>query len=623
MIRRRKNLGPGFSEEVVKVTGKTGHFQKGDSPDWTDALLPHFKPSSEEGMQKSPWRIIFFAGISLVSFFIIFLRLFNLQIIHGKANRGLADGNRIQVKIIHAPRGIIFDRNGKILAANSPAFRLTNPSSGNHKSKLVSRQQALEWEVKDDPRFLNLEVDNVRAYPGGEKFAHVVGYMGEISEEQLKKKEFKNYRAGDQIGQYGIEAQYENTLKGVDGGEIFEVDSKGRKIRILRMEEPIPGQNIYLSLDASLQEKLYDSIKDTVLKVNSCCAAAVAEDPATGKILALVSLPAFDPNLFSKNDTDAAISEVFNNQSAPILNRVIGGTYPPGSTFKIVSSLAAISSGKVKAETSFEDTGIMYLGPYSFTNWYFNQYGKTEGSVNLVKALQRSNDTYFYKVSQIIGQNALGDWAKKLYLGKKLGIDLSGEEEGLVPDDAWKQKTLKEVWYPGDTLHMSIGQGFVLTTPLQILGITSYVAVDGTLYQPNLLLSDKPKALISNLLPKEQLALIKKGLEQVPKEGGTAWPFFTFPINTAGKTGTAEYGDPKNERGSTLRYKTHAWYTSYAPADDPKIALTILIEGGGEGSTVASPIAKEIYRWYLSPDKNQLIKDINVPATQSGQTLGE
>lgn len=614
MVRKKRSLGPGFTDEIAKVTSKIGHFKK-EAADWTDMLLPNYHPNNEGTKENITWRVILFSSTCLILFFILFVRLFHLQIITGSSNRNLADGNRIQVKIIHAPRGVIYDRNGKVLAANSPAFRLNNPSAGSSKVRFISRDQALELEVKNDPRVANMEIDNVRNYPIGEKLAHVLGYIGEISEAQLKNQESGSYRLGDQIGKSGVEAEYEKVLRGIDGGEIIEVDSKGNKIRTLRLKPPIPGKNIYLSIDASLQEKLYQLMKEAVEKAGACCGAAVAMDPSNGKVLALVSLPSFDPNIFTSNDAEGRIGEIFSRSDSPILNRVIGGTYPPGSTYKIVSSLAALSSGKITANTSFEDNGIMYLGPYKFTNWYFNQYGKVEGMVNLQRALMRSNDTYFYKISQIIGQDALVEWSKKLLLGKKLNIDLPGEEIGLVPDNAWKQKVYKLPWYPGDTLHMSIGQGFVLTTPLQVLGITSYIAADGTLYKPDLLLSSKPQVLVSNLLSKEKIDLVKEGLKLVPKEGGTAWPFFAFPLQTAGKTGTAEYGDPKD--------KTHAWYTAFAPADDPKIVMTVLIEGGGEGSSVASPIVKEAFRWYFSPDKNNLIKDIYTSATDSASILGE
>lgn len=589
MAHKRKNLGFGF-------------------PDWKDTLLPNFDASQGEKFSKNSWSILPFSAFCLILFFIIFLRLFHLQIVEGKVNRELADGNRIQIKVIHAPRGVIFDRNGKILAANSPAFRLV--------ARLISREEALSMEVRNDPRSGDLEIDNVRTYPMDEQLAHVIGYVGEISEAQLKDDEYKNYHLGDRIGQVGIEAQYEKLLKGVDGGEIIEVDSMGKRIRTLRRNPPIAGQNIHLTIDAGLQNKIYTLTKEALVKVNSCCGAVVAADPSNGQILALLSLPSFDPNLFIQFSDDSAISDIFSRLDSPILNRVIAGTYPPASTFKIVSSLAALDSGKVTENTIIQDNGFMYLGSFRFSNWYFNQYGKVDGPVNLLKAIQRSNDIYFYEISRIIGENALVDWSKKLKLGGPLGIDIPGEAAGLVPDDAWKKKAIGQPWYPGDTLHMSIGQGFVLSTPLQILGITSYMAEEGVLYKPQLVLTNfKPKVLVNNLISEEKIKIVREGLKLVPTDGGTAWPFFTFPISSAGKTGTAEYGDPKD--------KTHAWYTSFAPIDNPKIVLTVLVEGGGEGSSVAAPISKETYRYFFSPDKNNLIKDIYTQATQSAKALGE
>lgn len=616
-------MGYSFADEVLKVSFKKGHFKKVEVQNWVDNLLPNFDPNSESYIKKDNWKTTLILSVCFILFFTLFIRLFHLQIVKGKNNRELADGNRIQIKVIHAPRGVIFDRNGKVLAANSPAFRLFDKDS--HKTKFITREEALELEVKNDPQALDLEVDNLRSYPMGEKMAHVVGLIGEVSQEQLKDPDFKTYKLGDRVGKEGIEAQYEKVLRGVDGGEIVEVDSFGNKLRTLRRNPPIPGQNIYLTIDKDLQEKVYTLAEDTLLKVGSCCAAAAALEPQNGQILALVSLPSFDPNFFTSNVLEGAISQIFSNPDSPVLNRVTSGTYPPGSTFKIISSLAALSSGKITPQTIVQDHGVIYLGAFKFTNWYFTQYGKVEGALNLVKAIQRSNDIYFYEVGRVVGEKSLADWSKKLKLGGKLNIDLPAESEGIVPDDEWKRKTLGEVWYPGDTLHMVIGQGFVLTSPLQILGITSYIAANGNLYKPqllqkiankdNIIFDYKPKTLVSNLISKDKIDVIKKGLEQVTKSGGTAWPFFTFPIPTAGKTGTAEYGDPKN--------RTHAWYTAYAPADDPKIAMTVLIEGGGEGSSIAAPIVKETFRWYFSEDKNKLIQDVYIPATESARILGE
>lgn len=613
---RKRKLGPGFSNEVIKVTSKTGLFKVRENDDWKDTLIPNFDDNLPQRFEKNSKVVVIFACICLVLFFIIFLRLFHLQIVKGGENRELADGNRIQITTIHASRGVIFDRNGKILAANSPAFRLFEKQDGGGKKvRLISRDEALALEVKNDPKSANLEVDNVRTYPEGEKLAHVVGYVGEISQDQLKTSEYKTYHLGDRIGQVGIEAQYEKLLRGTDGGEIIEVDSTGKKLRTLRTNPPIPGQNINLTIDSSLQNIVYQNLKQALLKGNSCCGVAVVMDPNNGQILSLVSLPAYDPNIFTSAIDDNAISQVFSQKEAPALNRVISGTYPPGSTFKIVSALAALNSG-ISPDKTIQDNGVIYLGATQFTNWYFTEYGRTEGPVNLVKALQRSNDTYFYEIGRTIGQDKLTEWAKKLKLGSKLGIDLPGESAGLIPDDGWKRKIFGVGWYPGDTLHMSIGQGFVSTTPLQVLGITSFIAADGVMYQPQMVLTNfKPKVLVSKLATADKIGIIQDGLKLVPKDGGTAWPFFPFSIETAGKTGTAEFGDPKN--------KTHAWYTSYAPANDPKIAMTVLVEAGGEGSTIAAPVTKEVYRWYFSEDKNKLIKDINSQATDSGKILGE
>lgn len=618
-MRKKRNLGFGFADEVAKVSTKIIHPTKNKGIDWKDSLIPNFDSNFEVKYVKNSWIVLSLTCLCLILFFIIFLRLFHLQIVEGKINRELADGNRIQIKVIHAPRGVIFDRNGKILAANSPAFRLVDKGSTSavSKTRLISREEALALEVNSDPGSLDLEVDNVRTYPMGEKLAHVVGYVGEISQNQLNNKEYKNYQLGDRIGQVGIEAQYESILRGVDGGEIIEVDSSQRRVRTLRTNPPIAGQNIYLTIDMQLQDKIYQNLKSAISKSGSCCGAAVAMNPTNGQILSLVSLPSYDPNIFTSSKDDSTIAQIFTQKDSPVLNRVIGGTYPPGSTFKIVSSLAAITSGKITAQTTIQDTGEIYLGSFKFTNWYFTQYGKTDGLVNLQKAIQRSNDIYFYQIGRIIGEGALIEWANKLKLGGKLNIDIPGEETGLIPTDEWKRKTFGIGWYPGDTLHMAIGQGFVLATPIQILGITSFMAADGVLYQPQLKLTNfKPHILVDNLAEPDKIKLVKDGMKLVPKQGGSAWPFFTFPLATGGKTGTSEFGD---------QGKTHAWYTSFAPADNPRIVMTVLIEAGGQGSNVAAPVAKEVYRWYFSEDKNKLIQDIYTLATESAsaKTLGE
>ncbi len=580
----------------------SGQFSKRDNP-YIDNVVP---PLS------GPWRRLIFIIFLMVVFSILLIRLFNLQIIEGKNNRELADSNRIQTKVIHAPRGVIYDRNGKILAQNEPAFRLI----GNTKIIRLSRDDALKMEIKGDSAFENLEIDSIRTYTKGAKMAHVLGYVSEITAEELKNPSYKNYKSGDLIGRGGIEEAYERVLRGIDGGEIIEVDAQGKKVRTLRKNDAIPGQNLFLTIDADLQDVAYSLLEEAIKKAGSCCGSLIGVEPLNGEVLTLVSYPSFDPQ---------KVSEALDREDSPILNRVLAGVYPPGSTFKIVSALAGLVSGKITDKTRFEDIGIINIGSSSFSNWYFTQYGKLEGSMDIVKAFKRSNDTFFYLLGQTVGEEVLASTAKQLGLGKKTGIDIPGEAVGIVPDREWKMKNKGEIWYPGDTLHMSIGQGFVLATPLGINNLVSTIATDGKQFPPHLGLKITnsnsqtikefkfSESVLKAFKPK-YLELVKEGLKEVTKEGGTAWPFFTFPIQTAGKTGTAEYGDAKG--------KTHAWYTSFAPIDEPKLVMTVLIEGGGEGSSVAAPVAKEIYRWFLSTDKTNLIKDTNYVASDSAK-LGE
>lgn len=618
-MRRGRKLGKAFTDEILKVTEPFGHFKHQNITDekWEDSFIPNYE-RAQDNNKTSVWRLTILASIMLVIFFGLFLRLFHLQVVSGNENRERADSNRIQLKVIHAPRGVIYDRNGKILAENTPGFRLNE--------KIISRDAALLLEAKNDPELNKLEIDSIRRYPFSEITSHALGYLGQITEKELQDPKYKDYKIGDPIGRSGIEQVYETVLKGVDGAEIVEIDASGNKLRSLRRIDPIPGQNIYLALDIDLQKSVYAYMKVATLKLNICCGAAIVQNPQNGQILSMISFPSYDSNVFTDPQKAADVKKYFTDENAPLLNRAISGVYPPGSTFKIVTALAGLSSGKITKNTLFEDTGITKIGIWTFANWYFTSSGKTEGSVDIVKALQRSNDTFFYRVGETIGEKVLGDTARKIGFGQKLGIDLPGEETGLIPDDVWKQKNIGEVWYPGDSLHMAIGQGFVLTTPLQILSETSFIASNGQLFRPIMVskvngqgsltikeFNNEPIA--KNIFKKSDIDLVKMGLSKVPKEGGTAWPFFNFTIPTAGKTGTAETGETD---------KTQAWYTAYAPEDNPQITATVLLEKGGEGSNVSAPIVKDIFTWYFSSDKNHLENfDKYAVATESAKILGE
>lgn len=618
---RSKTLGKAFPDQLIRVGTASKGLKKSaaSASGWEDLLLPNFRTDSNSESPISSWRLVVFACVFILIFGVLTTRLFHLQVVEGADNRQLADSNRIHIRVIHAPRGVIYDANGKILAQNEPGFRLNK--------KIIDRDEALRLEARKDPAFNNLEIDNIRSYPLASATAHILGYVSEITEEEFKSGEYKDYKLGDRIGRSGVEEVYERSLKGTDGAEIIEVDASGVPTRVLRAINPVPGHNIYLSIDADLQNQTYLALKNGVEKVGSCCGAVVGEDPVTGRVVALASYPSYDPNVFTNPTKSSGITAVINDPHSPLLNRVIGGVYPPGSTFKIATALAGLASGKITAETLIEDTGIMALGPYTFANWYFTEYGRKEGQVDVIKALQRSNDIYFYQVGQRVEVDKIGETARQLGMGKKLGIDLPGEADGLIPNDQWKRQNLDTSWYPGDTLHMAIGQGFVLATPLQVLAQTAYVASNGKLMQPHLankittadgyvIKQFEFEPISKDLFKSEDLKLVQRGLSAVPKYGGTAWPFFPFGIPTAGKTGTAEFGHPKNF--------THAWYAAYAPEDNPKLVFTALVEAGGEGSTVAAPIIKQIYNWYFNSDKNNITSLDNYQlATESAKQLGE
>ncbi|MBI2049576.1 hypothetical protein HYT32_01595 [Candidatus Roizmanbacteria bacterium] len=546
---------------------------------------------------------------------LIIIRLFFLQIFQGSYYRNLSDLNRTKTIAIHAPRGIIFDRNQKPLVFNVPGYREVLKD----KIKLIESSEAIKMisEGKN-----NLEIDSLRSYPYKDIAAHVLGYIGEVSKEELGQKGFSSYKGGELIGKIGMEKEYESMLKGIDGKELIEVDSLGKTIRGLGRTDPIPGKNISLSLDLELQRAVFESVSD-IKK------GAVIVSTPMGEILALVSKPSFDSNLFTMGDgyqtsgsTHKNASEILEDQEGePLLNRAIGGVYPPGSTFKLVVAAAGLENGNIDKDFKVEDTGILTVGDFSFSNWYFSQYGRKDGAVNVVKAIKRSNDIFFYKLAEKIGVEKISESARNFGLGKTLGIDMIGEQEGLVPTPLWKEKVIGDKWFLGDTYHYGIGQGYLLTTPLQVNAWTQVIANGGTLYQPRLLKNQKSKIKNQKFLSDNASNLIRQGMVESCQPGGVAWPLFDFKvkneklkidgknileapqattsadfndyrqISIACKTGTAQHGGEE-----TL---PHAWITLFAPAYDPQIVVTVLSEESGEGSNIAAPIAKKILEeWF-------------------------
>jgi len=522
-------------------------------------------------------RILIFYLVFFVALSLLLGRLFWLSIIHGEASRTKAEEQRVKIRRIVAPRGVIYDCLNRPLVQNLPVYKICQEREKTCQE--ISRDQALQLEADNQDADLVVEVG--REYPHERVLAHVLGYLGEVNQEEVES----GWPLGSLRGRTGIEEAYEDHLRGVDGGEIIEVGANGEVIRIIGRKEPVAGKELKLSIDLDLQLAAYQALEERGEK-----AALVASTPE-GEILALVSHPSFNPNLLTKADLD--------NPDQPFFNRVISGAYPPASTFKIVTAAAGLEEGKIDAQTEIEDKGEIVIGEYRYANWYFTQYGKTEGVIDLVRAIKRSTDTFFYKVGEFVGASRIIAWAKSFGFGKVSEIDIGGEIAGFLPDPQAGD------WFLGNTYHLAIGQGSLGVTPLQLNNMTAVIASEGKLCQPSIAKTssdgDSERLLRGGVecqdleLQSETLGLIQEGMKEACSTGGTAFPFFTFEPRVACKTGTAEFGDPQD--------RTHAWLTAFAPVDPPaggpEIVVTVLVEAGGEGSYVAAPIVKEVMEeWF-------------------------
>lgn len=521
------------------------------------------------------WLSWFLRGVLILGFLVISARLFELTVIKGNYFRGLAEGNRIRKVSITAPRGQILARGGEVLVGNKEVKRaiVFNKDEG------FTKSDNLEGVKAED-----IITEYVRDYPFGEKLAHVSGYLGEVSESEVGKINpacsEKGPRAGGSlVGRSGLEEDYECVLGGIDGEELVEVNNAGRKVRVLGEKMPIPGRDIKTSIDINLQV--------TISEIMNGTKGAVVVTDSKGEVLALFSSPTFDPNAFIGGNQKEKVATYLTDSDLPLFNRVIGGEYHPGSTFKPLVAIAALSEGKITKDFLYQDPGVISVAGFNYTNWYFNQYGRTEGQINITRAIARSTDTFFYKLGEFLGIQKLADWAKDFGFGKKTGIDLPGEVNGLMPDPAWKEKVKGERWFLGNTYHASIGQGDVTANVLQINRLAEVVANGGKLCSPKIAAAAECKNLN---LKKEILETVKEGMVEVCSPGGTGFTFFDFEPRVACKTGTAE---------TNLDGKTHAWFTVFAPTEHPEIVATVLVEGGGEGSSVAGPLARKIFDYYF------------------------
>ncbi len=557
----------------------------------------------------------------------ILARLAYLQIVQGPTLRERAESNRVRLLLKQPERGNIFDRNGKLLATTryphsvylwpmahkkkDNSWSKVGPrlaqilgmpleeiekklqEAGPNSSELVRIKRDLKLEEITALKEYEHELDNVeihteavRYYPHGREFAHILGYTRELTAEQLKEKKDEGYRLGDVIGQMGIEKAYEDVLRGEWGGQQVEVDGAGRPLRILGEKQAKAGNDLRLTIDWDLQmaaEKALGNRNGTIVAMN----------PQNGGILAMVSHPTFDPNVFSKQrPSQRELQEILLNPEHPLLNRALRA-YPPASTFKIVTTTAGLESGKFSPSTVLQTFGFLSFGGYRFNEWNHAGFGP----LGFPGAIAMSSDTFFYQVGARVGGETLIDWTRKYGFGKRTGFEFTSEEsKGFVPDEKWKQKVWKMPWTVGDSVNMSIGQGALLATPLQVGVMFAVPANGGYRVQPHLLKdNEQAKTWRESVGMKEStVKVVRDGLRKVVTEGtGKALNVPTLPP-VAGKTGTAEAWKRNGVKAN------HAWFGGYAPADKPEIVIVAFAEhSGGGGGSVAGPMALTVMEDYF------------------------
>lgn len=536
---------------------------------------------SLSSLKTQSWLSWFLKGALIVTFLILFTKMFEVQIIKGSYFRELSEENRIRHIPIPAPRGKILASDGTELAGNIQIKkRITFKDNG---------AVEITDNVANAPKE-EIITEYKRTYGLGDKFAHAGGYLGEVTDKEVNKinpdcPEKGPIVSGSLVGVAGLEEKYECILLGTSGEELVEVNTHGQNLRSLGRREPIPGLDVKTSINADLQLELARQMEGKK-------GAAIVTD-TKGRILSFYSGPSFDPNLLVSHSDNQKISELFSSPDLPFFNRVISGTFHPGSVFKPLVAIAALEEGVIDKDFTYDDQGIINVNTFEFTNWYFTEYGRKEGLVNLTRAIARSTDTFFYKIGEMVGPDAIAKWADKFNLSKKTGIDIPGEKVGFIPTPDWKKKVKKESWFLGNTYHMAIGQGDIDLTPIEINTFISGLANGGRVCAPKFA-DIAPENCYTVDVKKENLDLVKEGMKEACSQGGTAYTFFDFSAKHAGlpvacKTGTAEVGTTGTP---------HAWFTVFAPIEDPQIVATVLIEKGGQGSEVAGPIAREIFDYY-------------------------
>jgi penicillin-binding protein 2 len=592
---------------------------------------------------ESKQRIIVLSFVVGIIFLFLVIRLWHLQILNTDDYQAMSENNRLRFVPVAASRGVILDRSGTVLVSNRPSFSLAViPQEVTDKEALLTllsnllgldrADMAERWkkdkgranyypivlasnitrdqvEIVEENRLrlpgVEIEMKPVREYASGQLAAHLLGYIGEVSEKELNLAGLEDYNPGDYIGKNGIERALEKELHGGDGGRQLEVDARGRVLRTISESYPIVGNGVVLTIDAKVQKQAERAFGDQA-------GAAVAMDVTNGEILAFVSNPGFDPSLFSGKLPADVWQGYLDDKRHPLENKALSGQYPPGSTFKLVTALAGLQNNLINESTMINCNGSYKLGTSTFKCW--NKKG--HGATNLHKALRESCDVFFYQLGEKLGVDKIAAAAQAFKLGSPLGVELLNEKSGLIPTSEWKQKRFGKRWFHGETLPVAIGQGAVLLTPIQMASMTATIANEGTIYRPHLvkrivdadgktLHETKAEIIGTAAFSKESFRLVKQGMLAVVNEpGGTGAVARLYDVKVAGKTGTSQVVKLRDsKRGTPYQFLDHALFVAFAPFEKPEIAVAVVVEHGEHGGSAAASVANRILRAYFDGKK--------------------
>ncbi|MDX1382144.1 MAG: penicillin-binding protein 2 [Thermoanaerobaculia bacterium] len=573
------------------------------------------------------WQLAAVAGFL---FGVVLIGYWWAQVVRGSYYRELAENNRLREEPIQGPRGLILDRRGRPLVENVPSYHLLidrsrtadlgasvhflagilGQSPEEVEARLASysgvpsfrpvlmgedltleQVAAVEAQNLEHPE-LEIQVLQRRFYRHGNQIAHVMGYLGEASEDDLARR--SGLRRGDLLGVKGVERTYDSLVRGVDGERVVVVDHRGKLIREQGRVAARPGRDLQLTLDLDLQQEAERFFEGKV-------GSAVAMDPRTGEILAMVSSPSYNPNAFARRLDSSEWRAIVDDEHKPLQNRAIQNAYPPGSVFKIVTAVAALEEGIVSPDDTVFCGGAARIYNHRFRCWKRGGHG----SVNLRQALQHSCDVFFYHLGPKLKIDRIAEWARRMGLGRATGIDLAGEKSGLVPDLQWSLRVRKTIWYPGETVSVSIGQGPLLVTPLQVAVLLAAVANGGEIVTPHLVKDLAPPAEARHLhLGEATLTEVRRALQAVVDGGGTGKAARVEGLTVAGKTGTAQVIHQETHIDSAdlpYRFRDHAWFASFAPVEEAELVVVVFVEHGGHGSSAAAPLAKLLYERHFRP----------------------